>query len=198
MAYCNNCGNFIPEGAKFCENCGAAVEAQADNYGNAQTNSYSQQGSYYQQPDPQQGSYYQPPYQQSVVRPKPSVSFGEAISMFFKRYADFSGRSVKSEYWYVFLFNLIVSLVLGFLAGYKSNFFSVLASLYSLATIIPFFALSFRRLHDSGRNGFHFLLSLIPIAGIIILIVLFAQDSVGDNEYGPAPAPEYVAPGNNY
>ena len=197
MAYCNNCGNFIPEGAKFCENCGAAVEAQADNYGNAQTNSYSQQGSYYQQPDPQQGSYYQPPYQQSVVRPKPSVSFGEAISMFFKRYTDFSGRSVKSEYWYVFLFNFIVGFVLGILS-YKISAFGFLASLYSLATLIPGLAITFRRLHDIGKSGIYILIGLIPIAGFIILIVWYTQDSVGDNEYGPAPAPEYAAPGNNF
>ena len=130
MAYCNKCGGFIPDGARFCENCGAPVEAQTNNYNNTQNETYAQQGTYYQQPDPQQ-NYYQPPYQQSSVRPKSSVSFGEAVSMFFRRYVDFSGRSVKSEFWYVFLFNCIVGFVLGILA-YKNNAFQVLASIYSL------------------------------------------------------------------
>ncbi len=194
MAYCNKCGGFIPDGARFCENCGAPVEAQTNNYNNTQNETYAQQGTYYQQPDPQQ-NYYQPPYQQSSVRPKSSVSFGEAVSMFFRRYVDFSGRSVKSEFWYVFLFNCIVGFVLGILA-YKNNAFQVLASIYSLATFIPGFALAFRRLHDIGKSGIYILVELIPIAGFIILLVWFAQDSAGDNEYGPAP--EFISPDNNY
>ena len=200
MAYCNNCGSLIQEGAKFCENCGTPVIVEKNNYEEpAQANSYSQQQYNYQPPQPgygyQQQNSYQQPYQQTVVRPKSSVSFGEAISMFFKRYVDFSGRSVKSEFWYVFLFNFIIGAVLGFLS-YKNSGLSFLASLYSLATIVPGFALSFRRLHDIGKSGIYILISLIPIAGAIILLVWFAQDSAGDNEYGPAP--EYIAPNNNY
>ena len=192
MAYCNNCGSFIPEGAKFCENCGTSVVSEKINSENNQFNdNYAQQENYQNpQTDYQQQNYYQQPYQQSFQRPKSSVTFKEAITMFFKRYVDFSGRSVKSEFWYVFLFNLIVGGVLGFLA-YNSNGFSALASLF-----IPGLALSFRRLHDIGKSGIYILISLIPIAGVIILIVWFAQDSTGDNEYGPAP--EYINPNSNY
>ena len=82
MAYCNNCGSLIPEGAKFCENCGTPVIVEKNNYEEpAQANSYSQQEYNYQPPQPdygyQQQNSYQQPYQQTVVRPKSSVSFGE-------------------------------------------------------------------------------------------------------------------------
>ena len=198
MAYCNKCGTFIPDGAKFCENCGAPAEVEktTTEY-NQYSDNYTQQDSFQQaqQNEYQQQNYYQQPYQQSFPRPKSSVTFKEAIEMFFKRYVDFSGRSVKSEFWYVFLFNLIISVVLGFLS-YNSNIFSVLATLYSFATIVPGLALSFKRLHDIGKSGIYILVSLIPIAGFIILIVWFTQDSAPDNEYGPAP--EYINPNNNY
>ncbi|MBR4767103.1 MAG: DUF805 domain-containing protein [Clostridia bacterium] len=199
MAYCSSCGSFIPEGAKFCENCGTAVTIENNNYNEpVRADSYNQPDYNYQPPQSDPGfnqNNYQQPYQQTFVRPQSSVSFGEAISMFFKRYVDFSGRSVKSEFWYVFLFNFIIGIVLGALS-YKNNGLSVIASLYSLATFIPGLALSFRRLHDIGKSGIYILITLVPIAGVIIFIVWMTQDSAGDNEYGPAP--EYTAPNNYY
>ena len=131
MAYCENCGSFIPESAKFCENCGSSVINETIKADNNQFNEdYSQPDNYQnpQQTDFQQQSYYQQPYQQSFQRPKSSVTFKEAITMFFKRYVDFSGRSVKSEFWYVFLFNLIIGGVLGFLSYTGSGAFVQKAS----------------------------------------------------------------------
>ena len=73
MAYCNKCGSFIPDGAKFCENCGTpvAVEKAETDY-NQFNDSYAQQGSFHEAPqtDYQQQNYYQQPYQQSFQRPK--------------------------------------------------------------------------------------------------------------------------------
>ena len=98
-----------------------------------------------------------------------------------KKYAVFSGRARRTEYWMFFLFNVIISLVLGFLAAILSN-------LYALAVLIPGLAVSVRRLHDTNRSGWWLLISLVPIVGIIVLIVFLVSDGqANDNQYGPNP-----------
>ncbi len=111
----------------------------------------------------------------------------EAVSAVFSKYATFSGRSRRSEYWYFTLFNLLVALVLNFLSRYIGAF-DFIAGIYSLATLVPGLAVAVRRLHDTGRSGFWLLLVLIPIVGSIILIVWCATDSQpGENQYGANP-----------
>lgn len=130
--------------------------------------------------DPQPNTYH--PVSTSVSNG--SVSFGEAIALFFKNYTNFSGRATKSEYWWAFLFNSIVSLV----AALLSNVIPPLGGLISLAVLIPGISLAVRRLHDVGKPGSWWFMGLIPFAGGIILLILFLQDSDGDNQYGPGPA----------
>jgi uncharacterized membrane protein YhaH (DUF805 family) len=104
-----------------------------------------------------------------------------------KKYADFSGRARRREYWMFVLVNFVISCVLAGL-GYVSSAFNVLSYVYTLAVLIPSFAVGARRLHDTGRSGWWLLIGLIPLVGVIILIVFFCQDSdPGDNEYGPNP-----------
>ncbi len=104
-----------------------------------------------------------------------------------KKYADFSGRARRREYWMFVLVNLVISCVLAGL-GYVSNAFNVLSYIYALAVLVPSFAVGWRRLHDTGRSGWWMLIGLIPLVGAIILIVFFLQDGApGDNQYGPNP-----------
>lgn len=109
-----------------------------------------------------------------------SVSFPEAVKRFFIHYADFSGRSRRSEYWWVVLFNCAVSSVLGYIIP-------DLSWIWSLAILIPSIAICVRRLHDIGKGGAWYLLILIPIVGYIILLVWFCKDSTPDNQWGPNP-----------
>jgi uncharacterized membrane protein YhaH (DUF805 family) len=98
----------------------------------------------------------------------------------FKKYADFKGRDNRPQYWYFFLFNFIVSLILSLIA-------EELASIYFLAIFVPSLAISIRRLHDIGKSGWWILISLIPIIGTIWLIILLATKGQSkDNEYGAA------------
>lgn len=101
------------------------------------------------------------------------VDFGKAITLYFKNYANFEGRASKSEYWWAFLFNLIIS----FLPLY-------LISL--IAFIVPSVSITVRRLHDIGKSGRWCLIGLIPIVGTIILIMWLIKDSDTDNQWGPA------------
>ena len=117
------------------------------------------------------------------------MGFGEALQSVFSKYATFSGRARRSEYWYFFLFNVIVTVVLNILySSTDSTIFAALMSLYSLATLVPGLAVSWRRLHDISRSGVNYLLILIPLVGAIILLVWMCKDSYpGINQYGPNP-----------
>lgn len=115
------------------------------------------------------------------------------IDCLTKKYACFSGRARRQEYWLFVLFNFIASTILKFIAGALISMtglavLAIIPLLYSLAVLIPGFAVSFRRLHDTGRSGWWWLLVFIPIIGGIVLIVFCCLDSQpGENQYGPNP-----------
>ena len=112
-----------------------------------------------------------------------------------KKYAVFSGRARRKEYWIPFLINVLISMglfVAEILAGAADKLLgvgvSLLGLLYALAFFIPGLAVTVRRLHDTGRSGWWVLVSFIPLIGTIILIVFLATDSnPGANKYGPNP-----------
>jgi uncharacterized membrane protein YhaH (DUF805 family) len=110
-----------------------------------------------------------------------------------KKYAVFTGRARRMEYWYFALFNLIVSFVLGFIDGMtgtvsQTTGLGLLSSIYLLAVLIPGIAVSIRRLHDTDRSGWWLLLVFVPLIGAIVLIVFFVQDGkAGANQYGADP-----------
>jgi uncharacterized membrane protein YhaH (DUF805 family) len=110
-----------------------------------------------------------------------------------KKYAVFSGRARRKEYWMFFLINLIISVVLIAIDSLIGTFspqarVGLLQSIYSLAVLIPSLAVTVRRLHDTGRTGWWILIGLIPVIGGIVLLIFMLLDSEpGSNEYGPNP-----------
>ena len=117
------------------------------------------------------------------------MSFMEAVKNVFNNYANFSGRARRSEFWYFFLFNFLVSMVLTILQrATGAGFFGVLSGLYSLAVLVPGLAVGWRRMHDIGKSGAWYLIGLIPIVGTILIIIWAATDSQpGSNDFGPNP-----------
>ena len=115
------------------------------------------------------------------------------IDCLTKKYACFSGRARRQEYWLFVLFNFIASTILKFIAGALISMtglavLAIIPLLYSLAVLIPGFAVLFRRLHDTGRSGWWWLIGFIPLIGAIVLIIFCCLDSQpGDNQYGPNP-----------
>ncbi len=231
---CPVCQHPVGSNEKFCQNCGAALSARSNkpdyshqytanqsepfnystqNAGYNANNGYVNNSGYpAQQPINDPNSQWNPnfggdPY--AGQRPPKKVSFSQAVKNFFSKYADFSGRAVMSEYWWIFVFNMIVGVVLNalqqaFLAMYGITvslqedpqlymsspavmIISLISFIYSLATIVPGFALTFRRLHDTGKSGKYMLYVLIPLVGPIILLVFICGASAGDNQWGPAP-----------
>lgn len=120
-----------------------------------------------------------------------------AVRTCFSKYATFSGRARRAEYWWFVAFNIMVNIGLniidamafglqhGMMGGTPG---SPLSSLYSLAVFLPSLAAGVRRLHDTGKSGWWVLIWLIPIIGWIILIWWLATPGdEGPNEYGPDP-----------
>lgn len=102
-----------------------------------------------------------------------------------KKYVVFTGRARRKEYWFFVLFSFIITSVLSFI---DMNLGIGLASIYSLAVLLPSIAVLVRRLHDTGRSGWWALLMLIPLIGAIVLIVFTVQDSKpGKNQFGNNP-----------
>lgn len=104
-----------------------------------------------------------------------------------KKYAIFNGRSRRREYWFFFLFNIIIAIVIGVVEGFLGSP-GVIGILYSLAVLIPGVAVSVRRLHDIGRSGWWLFISIVPLIGLIVLLVFMIMDSMpGQNQYGLNP-----------
>jgi len=109
-----------------------------------------------------------------------------------KKYAVFSGRAQRKEYWFFVLFNLLIAFALGLVEGFLNiapeSEESLLGTLYILAVAIPWIAVTVRRLHDTGRSGWWLLISFVPLIGTIILLVFTIEDGeVGQNAYGLNP-----------
>lgn len=118
------------------------------------------------------------------------MNFGTAIQSFFANYANFKGRARRSEYWFAYLFTVLVSIVANIITPTTVNEsgmaqYGVAPLVWALAIIVPGLAVATRRLHDTGRSGATLFLALIPFVGAAILLVYLVQDSAaGPNQYG--------------
>lgn len=102
----------------------------------------------------------------------------EYINM-WKNYVNFGARTTRRGYWMAYLFNFIAALILGVIVAVTK--LEVLSGIYSLAVLLPGLAICVRRLRDAGKAWGWIFISLVPLAGVIILIVLLCKPSVEDN-----------------
>ena len=126
------------------------------------------------------------------------MNFTAAIRSFWSRFADFKGRSRRSEYWYVQLFLVVTNLAvagidLALMDGDVDRFIAnggggIVGLIWIFATIVPALAVLIRRLHDTGKTGWWALVGFIPLVGAIVLLVFTVTDSSpGENKYGTSP-----------
>ncbi|PKM98357.1 MAG: DUF805 domain-containing protein [Elusimicrobia bacterium HGW-Elusimicrobia-3] len=110
------------------------------------------------------------------------------------KYAVFSGRAGRREYWMFLLFNLIFSIAARFVdmtSGSEAILMGMrpVSLAYGLAVALPSLAVGVRRLHDIGYAGWWMLLLIVPFLGPVALLVMFClAGDPGENKYGPAPA----------
>jgi len=111
--------------------------------------------------------------------------------MALKKYAVFGGRAQRLEYWFFMLFNAIFSALLRYIDVWAGTFnidagIGILTAIYTSFVIIPGVAVSVRRLHDIGKSGLWFLITAVPVLGLIVFLWFMALDSQpGTNKYDP-------------
>jgi uncharacterized membrane protein YhaH (DUF805 family) len=111
------------------------------------------------------------------------MNFIESIQTCYKKFFDFSGRASKSEYWWFQLYNAIIY-VLSFV--FQGDLV-LLLSILIIVNLIPVYAVGVRRIHDSDKSGWFVLISLIPLIGLYIFVLLLQDGSKGKNRFGAKP-----------
>ena len=117
--------------------------------------------------------------------PNPLISYWKRVVL--EKYADFTGRARRSEYWWFTLANIVAMVILILLVA-VADIFWVLYAIYGLALIVPSIAVTVRRLHDTDKSGWWILIALVPFVGGLILLVFLCIDSTprGPNQFGPS------------
>ncbi len=186
VVLCTKCGVLMGDGYNYCPNCGfqhdpKAVICVKCGHGLKSVVKTNKGGSIR--------------IASSNIRNKNVYTLPEAIKTCWNKYADFSGRACRAEYWFWGLFQfLIIMFITIFLViatvlddDVFITIVGVLFFIVCLVLFIPSLAVTIRRLHDIGFSGWMFLVSLVPYYGSVVLLVWGCQDSVGDNEYGNNP-----------
>ena len=115
------------------------------------------------------------------------MGFTEAVKSGFANYANFSGRTRRSGYWYWTLFVVLTSVAANIIDGVLGSA-PLFSAVVGLGLLLPGLAVAVRRLHDTNRSGWWILIGLIPLIGFIVLIVFYVQDSERtENRFGPSP-----------
>ena len=113
------------------------------------------------------------------------MSFGDAVSSCFRKYATFAGRARRSEFWWWTVFACTSSLAATFLDGLTgradADGTGTVPLLVALVLVLPSVAVAVRRLHDTDRSGWFVVLGVVPVVGAVIVLALCAQDGVRAN-----------------
>lgn len=118
------------------------------------------------------------------------MNFPEAVRGALSRYATFAGRARRSEFWFFYLFLMLMQLGAGILdaALFGLDGVAPIGGIVTLGLFLPMLAVSVRRLHDDGRSGWWLLIGLVPLIGWIVLIFWYVQRGQdGPNRFGPDP-----------
>ena len=193
--FCSKCGELLPEGTRKCPVCGARISKRTTSINGSKVHDTESRYTrpQYQEPRYTAGDGYDHTHYECrdenctqvnyTCQHAPSsdpVGFPEAVRLFFTRFADFHGRSRRSEYWWAILFVCLVSIAIEY--GLR-----IVPTLWTYIVLVPSTALGIRRLHDVGKSGKWYLFVLLPIAGPIILLTQMVKDSAPGNQWGPNP-----------
>ena len=113
--------------------------------------------------------------------------------MALRKYATFSGRAQRKEFWFFLATYLLLLFLLAVLDGMLGFFdedgdVGLLSGLFALSMVLPWLAVCARRLHDTGRSGWWMLVSFVPLVGSLVLLVFLVQDGQPQpNAHGPNP-----------
>ncbi|HLO77944.1 MAG TPA: DUF805 domain-containing protein [Magnetospirillum sp.] len=121
------------------------------------------------------------------------MDFVTAVKSCLSKYASFKGRAPRSEYWFFYLFWMLVYIVAMIVDGVLGFPILTLVSMFGL--LVPMLAVSVRRLHDTDRSGWWMFIGLVPVVGgILLLIWNCSRGTAGDNQFGADPLSAGLAP----
>lgn len=210
MKRCPKCNRAYSDIIEKCPQCNISLSsspgtstAQTNTTGVGQNSSQqnsTQSGSGYSHPQYNQMQISQTQYNSNnnysnnrngetgyIQPPVTSMGLIEAVKTCFMKYATFTGRARRSEYWYFVLFYGIVYILLSAFSQ-SSEFMALAYILWPLGAFLPSLAVCIRRLHDTGKGWKFIFWTLVPIYGQIKIIIELAKDSeAGYNWYGPCP-----------
>ena len=118
-------------------------------------------------------------------------NFREVVS---GKYAQFTGRASRGEFWkyvlVVFIINLIFTLLQNLLGALSIAYYIIMGlnAIIMLGLLLPSLAVSVRRMHDIGKGGGWIFINLVPLIGSIWFLILTIKEGEGDNRFGPQPA----------
>lgn len=147
--FCPKCGKENPNGTKICGTCGTDI------------------------------GFVAAARHASPITGSESMTFGKAIVTCLSKYADFEGRASRPEYWWFYLFTLLVSW-----GALLMDPTEILYGMFSIAFLLPGLAAGARRLHDTNRSGWWQLIALTIIGLIPLIIWLASQGDDRENQYG--------------
>ena len=133
---------------------------------------------------------HQPGAQYTESEPNGPVGLGGAIARCFRRYADFTGRAPRSEYWFWHLFYWLVFVVCVSIDGFlwSRGLAPVLTIIAMFVLLLPTLAGTVRRLHDTDHSGWMIFITLVPLIGSIVFLVFMCQrGTAGANRFGSDP-----------
>ena len=117
------------------------------------------------------------------------MTFQQAVKSCFSKYVTFSGRAVRSEYWYWVLFATLGSMVALIIdtsvLGFDPSGVTPITSIFDLVIALPGIAVSARRLHDMDHTAWWLLLTLTGIGALALLVWFCFRGTIGPNRYGP-------------
>ena len=117
------------------------------------------------------------------------MGFIDAVKAFYKNYFNFSGRALRSEYWwpqaFFILLYVIMFAAIALLGESVGGIVAMVVTVIMLASIIPSISVTVRRLHDGDKSGWFILLGLIPFVGFYILYLTIIKGTDGPNRFGP-------------
>ncbi len=152
--FCRKCGKENADAAKFCSGCGNVIATVAA----VENATYIGSGNSHE------------------------ITFGKSIAICFAKFFDFKGRASRPEYWWFYLFTILISW--GAMLVDKTE---ILSGLVNLVLCIPIFSAGARRLHDTNRSGWWQLLYVTIIGIIPLLIWTASKGSDQENQYGNPP-----------
>ncbi|MGG5807908.1 DUF805 domain-containing protein [Falsiroseomonas sp. CW058] len=116
------------------------------------------------------------------------MNFGDAVRTCLNNYVTLSGRARRSEFWYFFLFQMLMQFAAGVLDAAILGGSGAVGMLVSLGLLLPSIAVAVRRLHDTGRSGWWLLIALVPLIGWIVLVIFYVgRGEDGPNRFGADP-----------